>query len=216
MPKPLLQIALDATDLDTALKSAEKVSSFVDVIEVGTILAFSEGIGSVRALRERFPTHIIVCDMKITDASAILTKMALVGGANWVTVSAAAHIDTIRAAHKSAVENNGEIQIELYGHWTMEDARSWHGMGITQAIYHRSRDAELAGATWTDDDLFRMKQLSDIGIELSITGGILPQDIHLFKDIQVKSFIAGRALVAEDGKNIASAFHKAISENWNK
>lgn len=214
MPKPLLQIALDATDLDTALKSAEKISSYVDVIEVGTILAFSEGVRSVRVLRERYPKHIIVCDMKITDASAILIKMALVSGANWVTVSAAAHIETIRAAQKAADENNGEIQIELYGHWTIEDAKSWYGMGIKQAIYHRSRDAELAGASWTDDDLFRMKQLSDIGIELSITGGIIPQDIYLFKDIQVKSFIAGRALVAKDGEDIATAFHEAISENW--
>ncbi len=215
MPRPLLQVALDAAELDTALNSAEKISSFVDVIEVGTILAFSEGINSVCRVREKFPNHIIVCDMKITDASAILTKMALQAGANWVTVSAAAHIDSIRAAKQSADENKGEIQIELYGHWTIEDAQSWYKMGVKQAIYHRSRDAELAGASWTNDDLLRMQQLSDIGIELSITGGITPQDLHLFKNIQVKSFIAGRALVSKDGMNSAKAFHEAISKNWN-
>ena len=39
-----------------------------------------------------------------------------------------------------------------------------------------------------------MKALSDIGLQLSITGGITPADLPLFKDIQVKAFIAGRAL----------------------
>jgi 3-dehydro-L-gulonate-6-phosphate decarboxylase len=214
MTKPLLQIALDATDLDTALQAAAKVWRFVDVIEVGTILAFGAGVGSVRAMRESYPDHIIVCDMKITDASAILIRLALENGADWITVSAAAHIETIRAAKKVADELGGEIQIELYGHWTLDDAQAWLDMGITQAIYHRSRDAELAGVTWTEADLERMAQLSKIGIELSITGGIVPADLHLFKDLSVKSFVAGRALAAENGPDIAAQFHRAIAENW--
>lgn len=47
MTKPLLQIALDATNLTTALETAVKVSIFIDGIEVGTILAFGSGVGSV-------------------------------------------------------------------------------------------------------------------------------------------------------------------------
>lgn len=214
MTKPLLQIALDAPELDAALASAAKVASFVDVIEVGTILAFGTGVSSVRSLRNLYPNHIIVCDMKITDASAILTHMALENGANWITVSAAAHIATIQAAKKIVDDMGGEIQIELYGHWTIDDARAWIDMGITQAIYHRSRDAELAGVTWTDADLVKMKQLSDIGIELSITGGIVPENVHLFKDFKVKSFIAGRALASEKGPEIAEAFHQSIAKYW--
>ncbi|WP_394182762.1 3-keto-L-gulonate-6-phosphate decarboxylase UlaD [Marinomonas posidonica] len=214
MTKPLLQIALDATDIDTALASVENIADHVDVIEVGTILAFANGVKSVSLLREKYPQHVIVCDMKITDASTILTKMALSAGANWVTVSAAAHIETIRAAQTVAKEFSGEIQIELYGHWTLEDAKAWVAMGITQAIYHRSRDAELAGVTWTDEDLLKMKALSDLGIELSITGGIVPEDLPLFKDLKVKSFIAGRALASDKGRSIAESFHNEIAKYW--
>ncbi|MCW4628812.1 MULTISPECIES: 3-keto-L-gulonate-6-phosphate decarboxylase UlaD [Marinomonas] len=214
MTKPLLQVALDATDIQTAMASVENIADYVDVIEIGTILAFAHGVKSVTLLREKYPQHVIVCDMKITDASAILTKMALAAGANWVTVSAAAHIETIRAAYKVAEECSGEIQIELYGHWTLEDAKDWVDIGITQAIYHRSRDAELAGVTWTQEDLIKMKALSDLGIELSITGGIVPEDLYLFKDLKVKSFIAGRALVSEEGRSIAESFHNEIKKYW--
>ena len=57
MTKPLIQIALDSTDLDTAVSVANNVESFVDVIEVGTILAFAEGMNAVRTLRANHPEH---------------------------------------------------------------------------------------------------------------------------------------------------------------
>ncbi len=214
MTKPLLQMALDATDLETAIASVADVSEKLDVIEIGTILAFAHGVDSVQVLRNKYPDHIIVCDMKITDASAILTRLAMQAGANWVTVSAAAHIETIRSAKKVTDEFNGEVQIELYGHWTLDDAKDWVEMGITQAIYHRSRDAELAGVSWTDEDLKKMKSLSDLGIGLSITGGIVPEDVHLFQDISVKAFIAGRALAGSNGVEIANSFHSQMNKYW--
>lgn len=214
MSKPLLQMALDATDLETALASIEHVADKLDVIEVGTILAFAHGVDAVRILREKYPAHTLVCDMKITDASAILTQLAMEAGANWVTVSAAAHIETIRAAKHVTDAFQGEVQIELYGHWTFDDAKEWAEMGIKQAIYHRSRDAELAGVSWTRDDLIKMEKLSALGIELSITGGIVPEDLHLFKHLSVKSFIAGRALAGKNGVDVAEAFHSEIKKYW--
>ncbi|PXW44283.1 3-keto-L-gulonate 6-phosphate decarboxylase [Erwinia sp. AG740] len=214
MTKPMLQIALDSTDLATAVEVADRVSGFVDVIEVGTILAFAEGMAAVRTLRERHPNHIIVCDMKTTDGGAILARMAFSAGANWITVSAAAHVATIAACKKVADEFGGEIQIELYGNWNLDDARAWRDMGITQAIYHRSRDAELAGINWTPADLGKMRALSELGLELSITGGIVPEDIHLFDGICAKVFIAGRALASESGRATAEALRTEINKYW--
>ncbi|MGF1714209.1 3-keto-L-gulonate-6-phosphate decarboxylase UlaD [Photobacterium chitinilyticum] len=214
MTKPLIQIALDSTDLDTAVSVANNVESFVDVIEVGTILAFAEGMKAVRTLRASHPDHIIVCDMKTTDGGAILARMAFEAGANWLTVSAAAHIATIEACKKIADELGGEIQIELYGNWTLEDAQAWVDLGIKQAIYHRSRDAELAGVSWTDSDINRMRVLSELGLEVSITGGIVPQDIHLFEGIKAKTFIAGRALANDTGKETAEALRTEINKYW--
>ena len=149
--------------------------------------------------------------------------MAFEAGADWLTVSAAAHPATKAACKKVADEFNAannpqtpkEIQIEIYGNWTMEDAKDWVTLGVKQAIYHRSRDAELAGKSWTPEDIELMRQLSDLGIEVSITGGIVPEDIHLFKDIKnAKAFIAGRALVGEKGKATAEAIRTEINKYW--
>lgn len=214
MTKPLIQIALDQTNLPAALDVAENVHTFVDIIEVGTILAFADGMNSVSTLRQKYPNHILVCDMKTTDGGAILSKMAFEAGADWITVSAAAHIATIAACKKVADEFQREIQIEIYGNWTFEDAKNWVDLGITQAIYHRSRDAELAGIGWTNEDIEKMRKLSDLGLALSITGGIVPEDIHLFNGIKAKAFIAGRALVGEKGKQTAEALREQINRFW--
>jgi len=214
MSKPKLQIALDQTTLASALEVANNVAGYVDIIEVGTILAFGAGIVGVKELRQRHPNHILVCDLKTTDGGAILAKMAFSAGANWLTVSAAAHIATIEACKKIADEFKGEIQIELYGHWTIDDAKAWCKLGIKQAIYHRSRDAELAGIGWGQEDLVKMRQLSDLGLELSITGGIVPEDIHLFAGIKTKAFIAGRALANENGQATAKALREQIAKYW--
>ncbi len=214
MTKPMIQIALDQTDLTTAIEVANNVDSFVDVIEIGTILAFAEGMSAVKTLRNNHPEHIIVCDMKTTDGGAILARMAFEAGADWITVSAAAHIATIEACKKVADEFGGEIQIEIYGNWTMQDAQAWADLGINQAIYHRSRDAELAGVGWTDADIEKMRALSALGLELSITGGIVPEDLYLFEGIKAKTFIAGRALAGEKGKETAAALREQIERFW--
>lgn len=215
MTKPLIQIALDQTDLVSAVEVANNVHTYVDVIEVGTILAFAEGMNAVKTLRANHPEHILVCDMKTTDGGAILAKMAFEAGADWITVSAAAHIATVEACKKVADQLDGEIQMELYGNWTLDDAKAWLGLGITQVIYHRSRDAELAGVGWTDADIEKMRALSELGMELNITGGIVPEDLHLFEGLKAKTFIAGRALAGEKGQATAEALKAQIDRFWN-
>ena len=38
-----------------------------------------------------------------------------------------------------------DVQIELTGYWTWEQAQQWRDAGIQQVVYHRSRDAQAAG-----------------------------------------------------------------------
>ncbi len=212
--KPLLQIALDSVELNVALNDAAKIADHVDIIEVGTVLAFSKGSEALDQLRKLYPNHILVCDMKLLDAGETLARMAFEHGADYITVGAAAHIATVQAAKAVADEFGGEVQIELFGKWDFDDAQAWLDSGITQAIYHRSKDAQSAGQTWSDHDIATMSKLSELGLELSITGGIVPQDIHLFKNINAKAFIAGRALANKDGISTAKQFHYEIEQHW--
>ena len=196
MSRPLLQLALDHSSLEAAQRDVTRLKDSVDIVEAGTILCLNEGLGAVKALREQCPDKIIVADWK-------------------VTIICAAPLATVEKGHAMAQRCGGEIQIELFGNWTLDDARDWHRIGVRQAIYHRGRDAQASGQQWGEADLARMKALSDIGLELSITGGITPADLPLFKEIRVKAFIAGRALAgAANPAQVAGDFHAQIDSIW--
>ncbi len=215
MAIPYLQVALDHTALDAAMKSLETLAPLVDIIEAGTILCFAEGMTAVKTIRAKYDKHLMVADLKVADAGETLARMAFDAGANWMTVICAAPIATVEKAYETARTYDADIQIELFGNWTLDDAREWYKVGIRQAIFHRGRDAQASGQTWGQKDLDLLKALSDMGFQPSVTGGITPADLSLFRDINVKSFIVGRALygVADPGK-AAREFNEEIHRHW--
>lgn len=212
---PQLQLALDHTRLDAALETAQQLHQQVDIVEAGTLLCFSAGIDAVRQLRQQLPGKTLVADFKVADAGATLATLAFEAGANWMTVICAAPLATFASALEVARQHQGDIQIELFGHWTLDDAKRWRELGLTQAIYHRGRDAQASGQQWSRQDLDAMKALSDLGFALSVTGGITPDDLPQFKQIDVKAFIVGRALSeSADGLATAADFHQTIANIW--
>ncbi|EGF0824544.1 3-keto-L-gulonate-6-phosphate decarboxylase [Salmonella enterica subsp. enterica serovar Saphra] len=215
MSRPLLQLALDHTNLEAAQRDVALLQDHVDIVEAGTILCLTEGLSAVKALRAQCPEKIIVADWKVADAGETLAQQAFGAGANWMTIICAAPLATVEKGHAVAQSCGGEIQMELFGNWTLGDARDWYRVGVRQAIYHRGRDAQASGQQWGEADLARMKALSDIGLELSITGGITPADLPQFRNINVKAFIAGRALAgAAHPAQVAAEFHAQIDAIW--
>lgn len=190
MKKPLLQVALDNNTLSDALKSALALGNDVDVIEAGTILCLQEGTEAVRCLRALFPEKIILADTKCADAGGTVAKNCADAGADWMTVICSATIPTMKAAFKEVKD----LQVELYGDWTYEHAAAWRKAGLSQVVYHQSRDALLAGETWGKKDLTKVRKLIDMGFKVSVTGGLTKETLSLFEGVDVHCFIAGRSL----------------------
>ncbi|MGL5049910.1 MAG: 3-keto-L-gulonate-6-phosphate decarboxylase UlaD [Cetobacterium sp.] len=209
--KPLLQVALDNNTLSSALKSANLLGEVVDVIEAGTILCLQEGMEAVRCLRALFPEKTILADTKCADAGGTVAKNCKIAGANWMTVICSATIPTMKAALKEI----DDLQVELYGDWTYDHARQWKEAGLSQVVYHQSRDALLAGETWGQKDLDKVKKLIEMGFKVSVTGGLELDTLNLFKGIKVHCFIAGRSLRdAENPKKEAQKWQEEISKIW--
>lgn len=215
MKTPLLQLALDHVSLDDALSVAMLLRDKVDIVEAGTILCYSEGMRAVEAVRKVARERTLVADLKIADAGEVLAGMAFRAGADWTTVICAAPMATVSKVNEVARSHGGDVQIELFGRWDELDAREWLAMGVRQAIYHRGRDSQASGQGWRQADLDAMKRLSDLGMELSVTGGIDADQLPAFKDVAVKCFIVGRGLYATpDPQATADQLNKAIAAIW--
>ena len=213
MSRPLLQIALDNNTLSDAIRSISQVGHEVDVIEAGTILCLAEGMEAVRCLRALYPSKTILADTKCADAGGTVAKNCADAGADWMTVICSATIPTMKAALKEVKD----LQVELYGDWTFEHAKQWKEAGLSQVVYHQSRDALLAGETWGEKDLAKIKKLVEMGFKVSVTGGLEKETLKLFKGIDVYTFIAGRGIrEASDPAQAARDFKEEIAKYWDE
>lgn len=209
MGKPNLQIALDSQSLSEALETVREVGDIVDILEVGTVLCLQDGMEAVRAIRALYPEKTILADTKCADAGKTVAKNCKDAGADWMTVICCATIPTMKAANEAI----DQLQVELYGDWTFDQAEEWKNIGIEQVVYHQSRDALLSGQTWGEKDLEKIKKLIDMGFKVSVTGGLDVETLDIFKGIDVYTFIAGRGIAkASDPRQAAIDFKEKINE----
>jgi 3-hexulose-6-phosphate synthase / 6-phospho-3-hexuloisomerase len=171
MKKAVLQVALDILELKRALQIAqESIDGGSDWIEVGTPLIKSEGMQSIRSMRDRFPDTILVADMKVADTGALEVEMAAKAGANIVCVLADADNSVIEEAVRAS---------RLYGIRIMADlinvkdpvsrACDLEAMGVDILCAHVGIDQQMMGKS----SLELLKSLSDqVHIPLAVAGGI--------------------------------------------
>lgn len=217
MARPRLQIALDKTDLPSALNPLQKAASSIDIIECGTVLILAEGLRAVREIRALFPDKEILADIRIAEAGKLLSQMAFEAGASLVSVVAGASMTTVRQVCAVAAEHGGEVQIELADEWYDADkARRWRDAGAQHVIVKRSRDREAVGdLSWRPDDIARIDELADMGFTVTITGGIKASDLEVFAGHPVGIVIAGRSVAGSDDPRTAAAeFQDAIARVW--
>lgn len=139
---PIVQISLDLTNIEEALETAAlAVKAGVDWLEVGTPLLLGEGLHAVVRLREAFPEHPIVADLKTMDGGYLEAEMMAQAGANIVVVMGQAHEATIR----QVVAAGGDYGIKVMGdnlaaQNKVECACWMESLGVDFIIHHVGYD----------------------------------------------------------------------------
>lgn len=150
--KPIVQVSLDLTDIDEALRTAHiAVAAGVDWLEAGTPLLLAEGLHGVRALRQAFPDHPIVADLKTMDGGYLEAQMMAQAGATHVVVMARAHPATIkevvRAGRNFGVKVMGD---DLGAEDKPAACRMMQELGVDYIVHHvgfdERRDPEVQAA----------------------------------------------------------------------
>jgi 3-hexulose-6-phosphate synthase/6-phospho-3-hexuloisomerase len=207
LSSPLVQISLDLTNIEDALKTATvAVEAGVDWIEVGTPLVLAEGLHAVRALRKEFPDHPIIVDLKTMDGGYLEAEMMGGAGADAVVVMARAHPATIEAVIEAgerfgmlvmgddlAEENRVDacVRLEKYG----------VGMVIHHIGYdHRNKHPELALSPLTElEDIVRATT-----IPVQAVGGLSIDQAVSCPEVGASVVVFGAPL-AIDGKTFTPA-----------
>ena len=135
---PVVQLSLDLTSIEEAVETAAvAVAAGVDWLEAGTPLLLAEGLRGVAHLRERFPDHPIVADLKTMDGGYLEAEMMAKAGADLVVVMGRAHEATIRRV----VDAGRDFGVKVMGDNLAADDRvacaAWmERLGVDFIVHH--------------------------------------------------------------------------------
>lgn len=211
-----LQLALDLQDLDKAISIAEEVNEFVDIIEIGTVLAIEQGLKSVKKIREALPKAQLLADIRIIKAGGKLADMAYSAGADIVTIISDATKETFEAVVKEKNKVDGrEVLIEINDKYNDEQLKMWKEFGLTHLIFHRGSEITASNEEWNEKDFTEIKRLHELGFKLYVTGGIGLEEVSLFEGVPVECFIIGRTIAsAESPIDAAKHFKNKITQTF--
>lgn len=197
--EPIVQVSLDLTTLADAMPVAEVAArAGVDWLEAGTPLILGEGLHAVRALRERFPTHPIIADLKTMDAGYLEAEMMAKAGATHVVVMGVAHPATI----KGAVRAGRDFGIGVMGDIMLAPdkpacARRMQELGVDYIIVHTGldeRNEEIGKSPL--DDLPAVREA--VTIPIQAVGGLSVEQAIRMPSMGAPLVVIGAPLVIEN------------------
>lgn len=113
---PLVQLALDFPTIDEALTYAEiGVRAGVDILEAGTPLIVSAGVGAVGALARAFPEYPVLADYKTMDSGGKNVHLTQAQGGRYMTVCGNAADETVQSAIAAGKETGVQVVTDLIG-----------------------------------------------------------------------------------------------------
>lgn len=218
--EPYLQIALDVINTPRALQIAEEaIKGGVDWIEAGTPLIKSEGMNILRELHKKFPSRILVADMKTADGGSVEIEIAAKSGANIVLMLGgsdnASVTEAIEAAKKYGVLLGCDT-IDIPQDRLVQRALELEELGVDMICSHVGVDQQVIyGGEKTLDVARILKDQLKPTTWLAIAGGINSETAAKAKEIGVDVIIVGGALYKsqnpeETARKIKEAIKSAV------
>jgi 3-hexulose-6-phosphate synthase len=188
-----LQVALDVLDLPSALTLANQVAEHVDILELGTPLVKSAGIGAVSAIKAAHPDKLVFADLKTADAGELEAGMAFEAGADLVTVMGSADDDTVRGAVAAGRKYGKQVVADMISVVDNRVARIREvaKLGVSFVEIHAGLD-EQARPGYTIDTL--LADGRQAGVPFSIAGGIKIDTIASVREAGATIAVAGSAI----------------------
>lgn len=196
---PAVQVALDFTKLEDALRIAQQVVvSDRIILEVGTPLIKSEGIRSVSILRSLFPETPILADMKTMDTGYLETQLAFDAGADIVSVLGAADNTTIAEALRKAREANKLVQVDMISvKDVVSRALEAKSLGAHIIGVHAGIDMQTGRKLRAVDLVSVLRDLKNVIGEntlISIAGGVKPNEVGKLVSAGADIVVIGAAI----------------------
>lgn len=204
--KPVVQISLDLTSIDEALDHARKAArAGVDWLEAGTPLILAEGLRAVQALRNEFPKHPVVADLKTMDGGYLEAEMMAKAGATHVVVMGRAHPATIKVVVQAGHDFGVQVMGDDLGCENKPDAaHQMEDLGVDFIVHHvgydERRDPEVIAAHGgrAPSPLDELRAVvGAVKIPVQAVGGLSVEEVMQLPQYGVNHLVLGAPLTVD-------------------
>ena len=197
-----LQVAIDLLTTADALALTQQVAEHVDIIELGTPLIKSAGVGVISAVKAAHPDKMVFADMKTADAGYLEADLAFAAGADIVTVLGTAADATIKGAVDAAAVHGKRVVADLIGVPNrVERARQVTELGVAFVEIHAGLD-EQAQPEYSIDTLLADGQSA--GVPFSVAGGVKTDNVLAVRVAGAEVAVVGAAIYGADDPGAAA------------
>ena len=189
---PQVQVALDVTNIDSALRIASAATSAgIRWVEAGTPLIKSQGSRAITALKQKFSEAIVVADMKTLDAGAMEAGIAFEAGADIMSVSGLAHQQTISDAVSTGKRYSRRVMADLLMSTSyVKRAKFLQRLGVNIVCAHTGIDVQkLHGRVRPAVSLRNLVRA--VKVPVAVAGGVNPTIAAQLVSLGVKIIIVG-------------------------
>lgn len=221
-PRPVLQVALDMTELTKAVDIAISVLTATKCegvwIEAGTPLIKSWGKLAVRALRNT-TNCTIVADTKSIDVPSLEAEPLIKAGASAFTVLGVAEDEVIKEAVDIARSLGAQVGVDLISHPSpYKRALEVAKLGADFIVYHIGVSVQRARGLTADQLINEVERIrKEIDIKVAVAGGLRPGTLGGLVSVGADILIVGGAITkAANPGEVARALLQEIEEAYKK
>jgi len=200
-----LQISFDVNDLEKAIRIAKEVEPFCDIIEIGTILIYQYGVGTIKAFKEALGNKTILADSKIIDRGSVAAELFADSNVDWFTVMAGTSSPVIHAACSVANRKKKKVMLDLLDSSSVgQSALEAKNLGADALLFHQPYDEEEPFTFLEKWDMVK----GNASVPVFVSAKITRETIDKVLELQPDGIVIGSSIVqAENPAQEAEFFY---------
>jgi len=202
-----LHFTYNLPDLTRALHIAEQTAEFADVLGIGSLLLFKEGVKAIQMFKAKFPNKELFVEALIVNKGPDAVTMMAQAGANYVSILAGTFGSTIKRSVATAKTFDTKVALDLldapsHGQSAL-DAKS---LGVNLVILHRPYHNEESDL---ESEWHNVRENTNLPI--FVTGNIDESNIQQVCLLKPQGIMIGDAVIrAENPTKTARLFRSLV------
>lgn len=201
-----LHFTYNLSDLAQAIKIAEQTAEFADILGIGSLLLFKEGVNAIKTFKLHFPNKELFAEARITEKGEAAVNILAQAGADYISLLAGAPHKTIHKAVAAAKRFGVKIALDMLDTTSLgQSAMDAKTLGLNLLIVHRTLTAEESidiSSEWHN-----VKDNTDLPI--FITGKIDEETFRHVIELKPHGVMIGSAITKSDNPAKAAQFFRS-------